>query len=293
MRPMYCLFRKILDVGEMVKFSHSIFALPFALASLFVAADGRPPFGVLAWMVLAMVTLRTGAMAFNRWLDADIDARNPRTAVRHIPQKVLSKNLVLTLAVVCGLLFVLICTRINTLAFRLSFVAVLFAYGYSYAKRFTAFSHVILGLVLGMSPVGAWVAARGEVDFIPVLLGIAVTLWVAGFDLIYATQDYAFDKQSGLHSLVVSLGIGKALRLSRAFHLLTCLLLSLFGVLNHFSWIYFVILSIIAALFLYEHSLVTEGDLAKVNAAFFNMNGMISVLFFLGVLIETYHKSSK
>lgn len=281
--------KKIRQFGEMVKFSHSIFALPFALASLMIASQGHPPFRILFLMILAMVALRTGAMAFNRWVDADIDAQNPRTAVRHIPQNILSKQSVLITSIFCGILFVILCTQINPLAFQLSPIALSAAYGYSLAKRFTSLSHIILGCVLGMSPIGAWVAMRGEVAFIPVLLGIAVTLWVAGFDLIYATQDYDFDKQSGLHSMVVALGISKALLLARLFHLLTLLLLLAFGILNHFGWTYFVTLSVIAGLFLYEHSLVSDKDLSKVNAAFFNVNGIISILFFVGVWISLPH----
>ena len=280
------IVKKILQIGEMVKFSHSIFALPFALSTFVIASQGMPLSTILrllAWMVVAMVSLRTGAMAFNRWLDADIDAQNPRTAIRHIPQKTLSKNLVLTLALICGALFVIVCTQINTLAFKLSWIALIFAYGYSFAKRFTSLCHLILGLVLGMSPIGAWVAVRGEIAPQSVLLGIAVTLWVAGFDLIYATQDYDFDKRSGLHSMVVSLGISKALWLSRIFHIITFVLLCIFGEQTGLGKTYFITLIPILGLFLYEHSLVSATNLSNVNAAFFNVNGGISVLFFIGV----------
>lgn len=283
---------KLKTVGELVKFSHSIFALPFALASLLVATEGKPSFQLLIWIISAMVTLRTGAMAFNRYLDAEIDAKNPRTAMRHVPQNILSKNFVLLLALFCASLFILITQEINSLCFKLSGVAVLVTYGYSFAKRWTATSHLILGLALGMSPIGAWIAATNHIGLPSIILGFAVMFWVAGFDIIYATQDYEFDKKEGLHSLVVTCGIPKALWISRAFHLLALTLLYIFGFLLHFGGIYATSFLIITGLFLYEHSLVSSQDLSRVNTAFFTLNGFISLIFLVGVLVSVVHRST-
>jgi len=283
---MTSMLKKIKNIGEMVKFSHSVFALPFALASLLVATQGKPSCRLLIWIILAMVTLRTGAMAFNRYLDADIDAKNPRTATRHIPQNILSKNFVLLLALTCAAFFIIITQQINSLCFKLSGIAVLVTYGYSFAKRWTAASHLILGFALGMSPIGAWSAATNHIGFSSIVLGLSVIFWVAGFDMIYATQDYEFDKKEGLHSLVVTFGIAKALRISRIFHIITLVLLYVFGFLSHFGGTYTLTLLVIAILFLYEHRLVSAKDLSRVNAAFFTLNGFISLIFLVGVFLS-------
>jgi 4-hydroxybenzoate polyprenyltransferase len=280
------ILQKIRQTAELIKFSHSIFALPFALASMLIAANGLPPARLIALIVLAMVTLRNAGMSFNRVADALFDAKNPRTATRHIPQGILSRRYVVLFSLINALLFVLIVSQINRTCFWLSFPALGLVYLYSYTKRFTDWSHLVLGLVLGVSPSAAWVAVRNALSWEPVILGLAVTLWVAGFDIIYATQDHQFDSKTGLHSLVVRFGVAKALRLSQFFHALTLVLLFLFGRMLHFGGAYYLTLSIIAFLFFYEHSLVSPRDLSRVNAAFFNVNGFISLLFLAGVTLS-------
>jgi 4-hydroxybenzoate polyprenyltransferase len=276
---------KLRDLAEMVKVSHTVFALPFALASMLVAAGGLPSWRVVALIVLAMFTARNAGMAFNRYLDAAIDARNPRTAARHIPRGIFSKGFVLAFALTNAALFVVASGLLNPLCLKLSPIALLLLFSYSAMKRVTSLSHLVLGLTLGASPVAAWAAVRGSLSWEPFVLGGAVIFWVAGFDVIYATQDYDFDKKEGLHSLAVALGVRNALLLSRAFHLLTLGLFVSFGWLLHLGWIYHACLAVIALLLAYEHSLVKPDDLSRVNAAFFNVNGCISLLFLAGVFI--------
>lgn len=277
---------KIRDIAEMVKLSHSVFALPFALAAMLIAAGGLPPAQVILLIVLAMITLRSAGMSFNRFLDAPLDAKNPRTATRQIPQGILSRRFALAFSLVNAVLFIAVTAGLNRLCFLLSFPAIALAFGYSFTKRWTSWSHLILGLVLGISPVAAWIAVTGRLSPEPLLLGLAVIFWVAGFDIIYATQDYDFDRTEGLHSLVVRLGISRALLTSRLFHLITLGFLFLFGQSIHLEWTYYLALLLIGLLFLYEHSLVSPKDLSKVNAAFFNVNGFISLLFLAGVTLS-------
>lgn len=280
------ILRKALQVAEMVKFSHSVFALPFALASMLIASQGLPPARLIVLIILAMVSLRNAGMSFNRYVDAPFDAKNPRTSSRHIPQGLLSRKFVLAFSIVNAGLFVLLTYQINPLCFYLSFAAIGIVYLYSFTKRFTSWSHVVLGMVLGISPIAAWIAVTNRIDLPPILLGLAVIFWVAGFDIIYAAQDYEFDRSAGLHSLVVRLGVGRALLAARIFHFLTLIVLFLFGKLLAFGGIYYLTLSLIAFLFFYEHSLVSPRDLSRVNAAFFNVNGFISLLFLAGVTLS-------
>jgi len=279
------IISKIRDLGEMLKVSHTIFALPFAFASMLVAAGGLPSLTLVGWIVLAMFTARNAGMAFNRSLDAAIDARNPRTASRHIPRGIFSRTFVLAFSLVNAALFVLVAGLINPLCLKLSPVALLLLFSYSAMKRFTSLSHLVLGLTLGASPVATWAAVRGSLSWEPFVLGGAVIFWVAGFDIIYATQDYEFDEREGLHSLVVALGIRKALLLSRFFHVVTLLLFAVFGRILHLGSVYAACLAVIAVLLTYEHSLVRTNDLSRVNAAFFNVNGFISLLYLVGVAL--------
>lgn len=279
------LITQIRNISGMLKISHTIFALPFALASMLVAAGGWPSWRLVGLIVLAMFLARNAGMAFNRYLDADIDARNPRTAIRHIPQGLLSKTFVLLFSLANAAAFVVVSGLINRLCLFLSPLALLLLFSYSFMKRVTHFSHLVLGLVLGSSPIAAWAAVRGEITWEPFLLGVGVLFWVAGFDMIYATQDYDFDREAGLHSLVVRLGISRALVLARLFHGLTILSFVGFGLLMNLGWSYHVCLGLIALLLTYEHSLVSAKDLTRVNAAFFNVNGFISLLFLGGVLL--------
>lgn len=269
--------------GEMVKFSHSVFALPFALASAVLAGAGRVPLRTMLWIVVAMVGARSAAMGFNRLADQAIDARNPRTAGRELPRGVLSRASVWLFVLVSAAALVVAAAMLNPLCLALSPVALAVVFGYSYTKRFTALSHLVLGLALAIAPVGAWLAVRGRFDATPIVLGLAVLAWVAGFDTIYSCQDAEFDRGAGLHSLPARLGVGRALLLARTFHAMaTVLLLTLFA-LEPLHPVYLAGVAGVAAALVYEHSLVKADDLSKVDAAFFLVNGWISV----GYLVVT------
>ncbi|PIE02394.1 MAG: 4-hydroxybenzoate octaprenyltransferase [Acidobacteria bacterium] len=263
----------------MIKIEHSVFALPFALVSAFLAADGVPDLKTLILILVAMVSARSAAMAFNRYLDAEIDARNPRTQIRSIPAGRLSKSYVLAFTIGSIVVFVAACYFLNFLSWVLSPVVMLVLLGYSYTKRFTPLCHLVLGLALGLAPVGAWVAVTGTLDWIPVLLGVTVMFWTAGFDIIYACQDEAFDRQHKLHSIPVMIGVSNSLCLSRFLHLLSFILLMGFGYLLSFMWIYWAGLVLVGVTLFYEHYLVRGDDLSKVNMAFFTMNGVVSLVF--------------
>jgi 4-hydroxybenzoate polyprenyltransferase len=264
---------------EMIKWEHSIFALPFALCGAMLAAGGLPSAHQLVWIIVAMIAARSAAMAFNRWADATIDAANPRTQTRALPSGQLSPAFVGTFVVVSSALFILAASRLNRLTFLLSPLALAVLLLYSYSKRVTRWSHLILGFALGIAPAAAWIAVRGSLDPRILLLTAAVTFWVGGFDVVYACQDYDFDRQAGLHSLPRYFGIPAALRMARVFHLLMVGLL--IAVLLVFGMGKVAALGVLAVvlLLLYEHSLVEPNDLSKLNAAFFTMNGVISVVF--------------
>jgi len=271
---------------EMIKWEHSIFALPFALCGAMLAAGGFPTVHQLLWIVVAMVAARSAAMAFNRWADAAIDAANPRTSTRALPAGYLSPGFVVTFVVVSCLIFVLAASQLNRLALLLSPVALVVLLLYSYTKRVTRWSHVVLGFALGIAPSAAWIAVRGSLDPRILLLTAAVTFWVAGFDVLYACQDYEFDQQAGLHSIPRYLGVRGALWVARGFHvamvgfLVTLLIVFGMGKLAAIG------VGVVILLLLYEHSLVKANDLSKLNAAFFTMNGVISVLFFVFVAAD-------
>jgi 4-hydroxybenzoate polyprenyltransferase len=264
---------------EMIKWEHSIFALPFALCGAMLAAGGLPTAHQLAWIIVAMVAARSAAMAFNRLADAAIDAANPRTRTRALPAGHLSPAFVATFVVVSSAIFVLAASQLNRLALWLSPVALAVLLLYSYTKRFTRWSHLVLGFALGIAPAAAWIAVRGSLDGRILLLTAAVTFWVAGFDVLYACQDFDFDRQTGLHSIPRQLGIVRALWVARGFHVV------MLGLLIALLWSFglgkvaVAGVVVVAALLAYEHSLVSSDDLSKLNAAFFTMNGVISVLF--------------
>jgi 4-hydroxybenzoate polyprenyltransferase len=268
---------------EMIKWEHSIFALPFALCGAMLAAGGIPPIRQLLWIVVAMISARSAAMAFNRWADASIDAANPRTSTRAIPAGNLSSAFVATFTVVSSALFVFAASQLNRLTLLLSPVALAVVLLYSYSKRVTRWSHLVLGFALGIAPAAAWIAVRGSMDPRILLLTAAVTFWVGGFDVLYACQDYEFDRQSGLHSIPRYLGIERSLWVARTFHLI--MLACLIGLLWAFNLgkLASAGVAMVAILLAYEHSLVSSKDLSKLNAAFFTMNGVISVVFFLFV----------
>lgn len=283
---MELILNKTKNIFELIKFSHSIFALPFALGAMVVAAKGWPEAKTFLLIVLAMVTARSAAMAFNRIADAEIDAKNPRTQNRHIPQGILSKKFVSLFTIVCSAAFLTACYFINPLAFLLSPLVLLWLFAYSFTKRFTWATHLWLGISLGLSPLATWVAVTNQWPWPALSLGAAVTLWVAGFDIIYATQDFEFDRKEGVQSIVARFGISKALWISRVFHLISFLLLLFFGYQNQLGTTYMVTAFLMGAGLFYEQSLVKPADLSKVNAAFFNMNGVISLLFFFAILME-------
>lgn len=262
---------------EMIKFSHTIFALPFALTGALLAAGGLPTVRQTAWIILAMVGARTAAMAMNRLIDAEIDARNPRTAVRAIPAGLIGKGLTFIFIVASIALMLFSAYMLNPLCLMLSPVALFFLLLYSYCKRFTALAHVVLGICLAAAPIGAWVAIRGTIDPPALVLGGVVLFWVAGFDILYALQDLEFDRSAGLHSIPVLLGVSGSLRAARIFHLIMIALLFTLHNLMHLGTFFLVGILVSVAMLLYEHWLLRDGDLEKLDAAFFNMNGYISV----------------
>ena len=268
---------------EMIKWEHSIFALPFALCGAMLAAGGLPAWSQLGWIVVAMVSARSAAMAFNRLADTSIDAANPRTAARALPAGVLTPTFVATFVLVACAIFVLAASQLNRLALWLSPLALAVVLFYSYAKRFTRWSHLFLGFALGIAPAAAWIAVRGSLDPRILLLTAAVTFWVGGFDVIYACQDHEFDVNQGLHSIPRHLGIHSALWVARIFHLVMLALLVALIVAFGLGKLAAVGVLAVATLLAYEHSLVRHDDLSKLNAAFFTMNGVISVVFFVFV----------
>jgi 4-hydroxybenzoate polyprenyltransferase len=273
---------RALVYGRMIKFSHSVFALPFALASAAMAANGRVPWRELPWIVVAMIGARSAAMGFNRLADQAIDARNPRTAGRELPRGALSRREVWLFVSLSALALIGAAAMLNPLCLLLSPVALLVVLGYSYTKRFTSLSHLVLGLALSIAPVGAWLAVRGRLEAAPVVLALAVLAWVAGFDTIYSCQDVDFDRREGLRSLPALLGIRRALAVARALHVAAVVLLAVLYTLAPLHPIYLAGVAAVAALLVYEHSLVSADDLSRVDAAFFAVNGWISVgyLFF-------------
>lgn len=282
MTPGVRIVRKIIIFLEMIKFSHTIFALPFALTGALLAANGMPTREQLLWIVLAMIGARTAAMGLNRLIDAGIDARNPRTAGRAIPAGLIGKGTTLVFITTSLILLLVAAAQLNPLCLKLSPLAVFFLVLYSYSKRFTSLAHVVLGICLGAAPIGAWIAIRGSVDGAALILGGAVLCWVAGFDILYALQDLEFDRQAGLHSIPVLLGVEGSLWVARMFHLvMLALLLGLFATQRLGAFFMLGIL-ISAAMLLYEHWLLRDGNLEKLDAAFFTMNGYISVVILIG-----------
>lgn len=271
---------------EMIRFEHSVFALPFALTGALLAVrEGGPEAGGLGWkfalVVVAMVAARSAAMAFNRLVDADIDRRNPRTRSRHLPAGLLSTAFAWGFVAVSTVVFLLAAKALNPLCFKLAPVAMAVVFFYSFTKRFTSFSHLVLGFALGIAPAAAWIAVRGALDLRILWLTAAVTFWTAGFDIIYACQDYEFDVDEGLHSVPRHLGIAGALRLAQVLHLLMVACLGMLVYTLGLAWLAVAGVVAVAALLVYEHSLVKPHDLSRVNAAFFTMNGWVSVLFFV------------
>ncbi len=279
------LLRAVRTWGRMVKFSHSVFALPFALAgAALAAAESGVDWRRILWIVVAMVAARNAAMGFNRLVDHTIDARNPRTAGRELPSGRLSRAAVWTFTAVLAAVFVFAAFRLGPLCGWLAPVALLIVFGYSYTKRFTWVSHLVLGLALAIAPVGGWLAVSGRFDRLPWLLGLAVLLWVAGFDVIYACQDVDFDRREGLRSIPARFGVARGLWLARGFHVGALAAMAGVGVLAELHPVYWIGWLIIGGLLLWEHRLVQADDLSRLGVAFFNMNGIISAIYFAAIL---------
>jgi 4-hydroxybenzoate polyprenyltransferase len=273
---------------EMIKWEHSIFALPFALTGALLAANGLPSLGVLGWILVCMISARSAAMAFNRWADATLDAANPRTRMRAIPAGQLTANFVLAFIVAMIAVFVFASSQLNRLTLILSPVALLVLLGYSYMKRVTRWSHLILGLALGIAPSAAWIAVRGSLDWRIVILTAVVTCWVGGFDILYACQDFEHDREVGLHSIPQAVGVEVAFWIARGLHLTAVLLLGWLAAVFHFGISGWVGISVVGLLLLYEHLIVSPRDLRRLNAAFFTMNGVIAMVFMTFVSLDLW-----
>ena len=268
---------------RLIRFSHTIFALPFALGALVVAANGLPSARTLLLVLVCMVSARTAAMLFNRFVDWSLDQRNPRTALRHL---LLSKPAIGALLVLSSALFLAAAAAINRLTFVLSPIALAIVFFYSLTKRFTAATHFFLGLALAISPIGAWIAQRGELDLAPIVLAIGVICWVAGFDLIYATQDFEFDRREGIRSLVVTMGIARTLRVAQLLHVLMLTMLMGFGFAANLGPIYFLAMPVVAVALVYEHRSARSLDVAGINRAFFQSNAFVSAVFLVVVCLD-------
>jgi 4-hydroxybenzoate polyprenyltransferase len=285
------LWGKTRTTLEMIKWEHSIFALPFALTAVLLAARGLPAVRTIVWILVAMVAARSCAMAFNRWADADLDAANPRTRGRAIPAGLLSREFVLGFTLLMSAVFVLAAAALNRLTLYLSPLVLAVLLGYSYMKRVTRWSHLVLGLALGLAPAAAWIAVRGELDARILVLTAAVTLWVGGFDVLYACQDYEHDRTVGLHSLPQAIGIPAAFWAARLMHLLMLGLLAWFAHLFHFEIAGWLGIAAVGLLLAYEHAIVSPRDLRRLNAAFFTMNGVIAMVFLAFVAADLWLRS--
>ena len=279
---MASVFQKLKTTLAMIKFEHTLFALPFAFLGAILAAGGMPTWRQILWITVAMVGARSAAMTFNRIIDRDIDAANPRTANRELPTGKLSVGFAWLFLYASIGVFLLASYSLNWLTFALSPVALVFVLGYSYAKRFTAFAHIFLGLALAISPSAAWIAVRGDLfDEIPLLLSLFVMIWTAGFDVLYACQDFEYDRKNGLRSIPARFGIKNALWIARLFHLQSFIVLLLLYLATGLHWIALIGVIAVGALFVYQHTLVRANDLSRMNAAFFTTNAFVSLILLL------------
>ncbi len=273
---------KLKTTLEMIKFEHTLFALPFAFLGAILASNGLPSWWQILWITVAMFGARSAAMTFNRIVDRDIDAKNPRTANRELPSGKLSVGFAWVFLYVSIGIFLLASYSLNWLTFALSPVALLFVLGYSYAKRFTAFAHLILGIALAISPSAAWIAVRGALDSeLPILLSVMVLMWTAGFDVLYACQDYEFDRKSGLRSIPARFGIKNSLWIARLFHAQSFVVLILVYLVSELGYLALAGVIAVGCLLIYQHTLVKPNDLSKMNAAFFTTNAFVSVILLL------------
>jgi 4-hydroxybenzoate polyprenyltransferase len=277
---------KIVLYLRMIKFPHSIFALPFAFTGAVIAAGGAPSLKKIIWITVAMVGARSGAMGLNRIIDRKVDQENPRTKNRELPRGIINLSEAVLFTAVSLVIFILAAYMLNPLCLKLSPVALAVLFIYSYTKRFTWITHFVLGLTLSAAPVGAWIAVRGTFDAEIIPMAIAVIFWLAGFDTLYALQDIEFDKSHGLYSIPQRFGIKNALLLARLFHLITFIMLITTGVIFKMDIFYWLGMMIVAGLFIYEHSLIKESDLSRLDMAFFNMNGYISITVFIFTSVD-------
>src|SRR5262245_43558747 len=283
------MFRSLRVTLEMIKIEHTLFALPFALLGAVLAARGVPPWRTIGWIIVAMAGARSAAMAFNRLADRRIDGVNPRTRMRALPAGLLSPGFVALFTLASASVFVLAAYKLNQLAFALSPVALLSVLLYSYTKRFTPLSHFVLGWCLAIAPTGAWIAVRGAIDSpIPLLLSLAVLLWTAGFDILYACQDHEFDIASGLHSIPQRFGVANALLIARLLHAAMFAVLVLIYFLTNLHWLGLAGIIAVAALLIYQHRLVRADDLSRLNVAFFTTNAYVSVILFVTIAADVF-----
>jgi 4-hydroxybenzoate polyprenyltransferase len=295
---------------SLVKFSHTIFAMPFALIGFVLASrekliisytdsfrdyvrtswsssnDSKPLWLIFILVILCMVFARSAAMAFNRYLDRQFDAKNPRTAIREIPKGIISANNALVFTIICCILFVVCCYLLNTAVLILSPIALFIILFYSYTKRFTPLCHLVLGLGLALAPIGAYLAVTGNFNLLPILFAFTVLFWVSGFDIIYSLQDEEFDKSQRLHSIPAAVGKKKALTISELLHLFSAACVVAAGVYGHFGWLYWIGVSVFIGMLIYQHSIVKPDDLKRVNIAFMTANGIASVVFAVFVIAD-------
>ncbi|KOA18095.1 4-hydroxybenzoate octaprenyltransferase [Clostridium homopropionicum DSM 5847] len=281
------VIKKAHDYGVLVMFSHTIFSLSFALISMLLASEGLPSPYVIFWILVAFMGARTGANAINRVIDAEIDAKNPRTAVRQLPQGLLKKKEVIVFTAACFLIMVIAAAMLNPICLLLSPVGLFLMIIYSYTKRFTWACHLVLGITSAAAPVGAWLAVTGKISWLPLFMGAANTLWVAGFDIIYGSQDYDFDTNNGIHSIPARFGVKNALHIATFFHAITIILLVFVGILsNQLGVIYYTGLAIISVLFIAEHKMVSPDNLSNVKIASYSINQLISISFLVCGVID-------
>ncbi|MEO8072736.1 MAG: UbiA-like polyprenyltransferase [Acidobacteriota bacterium] len=279
---MNSFWTKLRTTLEMIKFEHTLFALPFAFLGAILAADGLPTLWQILWITIAMFGARSAAMTFNRIIDRKFDAENPRTANRELPSGKLSVSFAWAFFIASVVLFELAAYSLNWLTFALSPVALISVLGYSYAKRFTAFAHLILGWALAISPTAAWIAVQGSLNSeVPLLLSLLVLMWTAGFDVLYACQDCEYDKKAGLRSIPARFGIKNSLYIARLFHLQAFVVLILLYLITDLGWLALIGVFAVGALMIYQHTLVKANDLSRMNAAFFTTNAFVSVILFL------------
>ena len=282
------LINKLNEYGKLVMFSHTIFSLSFALISMILAANGLPKISTLIWILVCFMGARTGANAINRVIDAEIDARNPRTSNRQIPKGEVKKKEVVLFTAVCFLIMLYGAYQLNLICFLLSPIALFLMIIYSYCKRFTYLCHLILGVTCACAPVGAWLAVTGELSFIPLFMGAANTLWVAGFDIIYGAQDYDFDRVNGLHSIPAKFGVKNAIFIAMFFHCITFLCLVIIGILApELGMIYYIGITIIACLFIIEYRIISPTNLTNVNIASYSINQLVSIALLVSGLLDT------